>query len=927
MLAFASRGARSGALLVSLLVVLAAPATPASADSAVLDNGSVQLGLRDFGNLTVDPPIITGFRAAPGQATGLRLLRGDQPALEGVSGGCCEGWGVADAGSRLTGYTNCGCGPFGLQLLSFTHDGDSAVSLTRTTGQTDQAPPAELRAKTQGAPLPVLQIRQEFGPAQASRHLFEDVVTITNTGTVAATDLRYRRVVDWDVEPTPGNELLTIDGTASPNLLYSSDGGTDSANPLGLRSAGQAPQCPVACAGFFTDAGPSDRGAHLDLGFGALAAGASITFTLYYGAAPSEAQALAALAAAGADVWSLAQSSEGDGGPLGVPATFILAFDRGAAAAPGPSPSLAVHAPVFSGITAGGAPQAFDVSAGLRNFGLAPATNVSVDLDLPAGLTLVSGSDPAALGSLAPGAEVETSWRVQPAEQCADTTYHVGAAATWDEGASQELAASRSVLVRGSCSRVYGYLTGRDRTGVRGLPGAAVDLCEPNGVTGCTTTTTDATGRYEFADLVLGSGEASHDYMLIAHGSGIFTSPPTQTSQTITTARASVTRRDFGWEIIEPIALGTTIDGPGVIGNGPVPTIYWNAPVTLHKAACSPPASPSSARYRVIGGNGVTDFIAWTPMTRLADGSFVVTIPALFPSHGNARIEIELTCGGDPPVVTGFDVYIDPSGLVRDQDGKPIPGATVILYRYEGLVLDYIPVSDGSAAMSPANRTNPDLTDAAGHFGWDVIAGNYKVRAQKSGCHAPGSATPYVESANLTIPPPVTDLDLRLECDKPATSSDPAVTTSNPGTTPVPGITPILGARGDTIAPLLTGLAVVPKRFKPVKPGRRAKAKIVFKLTEPASVRFTIARIVTGHRVGGRCVSGAKRGATRCTSYKFVRALTQPARTAGAQSVAFGGLSGTRKTLAPGDYRLTAVPTDDAGNTGARKTAAFTIRR
>jgi hypothetical protein len=33
----------------------------------------------------------------------VRLLRGEQPALEGVSGGCCEGWGVADAGSRLMG--------------------------------------------------------------------------------------------------------------------------------------------------------------------------------------------------------------------------------------------------------------------------------------------------------------------------------------------------------------------------------------------------------------------------------------------------------------------------------------------------------------------------------------------------------------------------------------------------------------------------------------------------------------------------------------------------------------------------------------------------------------------------------------------------------------------------------------------------------
>jgi hypothetical protein len=57
------------------------------------------------------------------------------------------------------------------------------------------------------------------------------------------------------------------------------------------------------------------------------------------------------------------------------------------------------------------------------------------------------------------------------------------------------------------------------------------------------------------------------------------------------------------------------------------------------------------------------------------------------------------------------------------------------------------------------------LTDAEGHFGWDVIAGFYKVRAEKAGCVAPNNPDqPYVESEILVVPPPVTDLDLRLDC-------------------------------------------------------------------------------------------------------------------------------------------------------------------
>src|SRR4051812_11709007 len=67
--------------------------------------------------------------------------------------------------------------------------------------------------------------------------------------------------------------------------------------------------------------------------------------------------------------------------------------------------------------------------------------------------------------------------------------------------------------------------------------------------------------------------------------------------------------------------------------------------------------------------------------------------------------------------------------------------------------------------MSAENRSNPDTTDASVHFGWDTIAGYYKVRAEEDGCgnpDDPGQA--YVETDVLTVPPAVTDMDLRLDC-------------------------------------------------------------------------------------------------------------------------------------------------------------------
>ena len=919
MSALMTRAAARRTVLLCAVAALGTFAAPAGADSTVLDNGTVQLGINDNGSVTVGGYDPAAFRITPGPVTGLRLLRGEQPPVEGIAGGCCEGWGVADAGSTLTGSTTRFGGAFGLELVSFTHDADSATSIMRTTGE-GAPPPTESRSASLVDP-PVLEVRQEFGPSQASRQLFEIAVTITNTGTTGATDLRYRRVVDWDVAPTPGDEVVSIDGTAFPNLLYSSDGGRDPADPLGRSSAGIAPQCGGSggvCTGFFTDASAGDRGAHLDFGLGGLAAGASVTFTLFYGAAATEPEALAALQAAGADVWSLGQSSEGDGPTLGTPATFVLAMSRGDGAPTGPAPSLAMHAPALVPTAPDGSPAPFDVSADLRNFGSSAATGLSVDLELPAGLTLTSGDDPAALGDLAPGADATASWTVQPPDNCQDVTLSVGTTASWD-GAAAPLHAARSILVRGSCSRVYGYLTGADRTGVRGLPGASVDLCQAD-LTGCTSTTTDAFGRYEFVDLGLPVGETSHEYKVVAHGSGAFTSPPDQTAS-ITATRASIHRQDFGWQNIEPIAPGTTLSGPGLVGTGPVPTIYWNAPTILRKAACDPPVSPSSARYRVVSGDGFTDFVAWTAMARLADGSFEVTIPPLFPSHGGAHIEIEVTCGGDPPVVIGFDVYIDPSGFVRDQDGSPIEGATVTLYRYESVKRRYEPVPDGSAVMSPANRSNPDTTDAAGHFGWDVIAGNYSVVAEKAGCHAPSSTVDFVETGNLAIPPPVLDLDLRLECEKKTAA------VGNPLTAGVTPISAPLAARGDTTAPVLTGLGVVPKRVRPVKLGRKSKATIVFKLSERASVRFSMSRILMRSRVGGRCPAGFTRTATRCKRFVFIRALTKRTRPAGKQSVAFGGLSSTRKLLRNGEYRLTAVPTDKAGNRGATKSTLFQVGR
>jgi hypothetical protein len=188
------------------------------------------------------------------------------------------------------------------------------------------------------------------------------------------------------------------------------------------------------------------------------------------------------------------------------------------------------------------------------------------------------------------------------------------------------------------------------------------------------------------------------------------------------------------------------------------PFVDWSTPLQLTTQGCP----GGSASYQIVQGSSV---VRSGPMTEVSPGQYRATIAPLRPLHSYATVQITIQCPNGPPQVITFTIYIDPSGHVRTVSGAPIEGATVTLFYFDDGIGDFAVVPDGEAIMSPANRTNPDLTEANGHFGWDVIAGYYKVRAQKAGCVSPtNSAQSYVESDMLVIPPPITDLDLRLDC-------------------------------------------------------------------------------------------------------------------------------------------------------------------
>jgi len=204
------------------------------------------------------------------------------------------------------------------------------------------------------------------------------------------------------------------------------------------------------------------------------------------------------------------------------------------------------------------------------------------------------------------------------------------------------------------------------------------------------------------------------------------------------------------------------------------PVIYWGAPNYFTVAGCpqgqtatgtftwtmsflADKVLPAGPDFPPITGN----------MTALSNGRYFGEIPAVAPAHDEYKLTILRRCsGGDLSEDTSG--WVDPSGYVRTTQGYALPGSTVTLFRTDtndsASTLRQVP--NGSTIMAPYNRKNPDLTDFAGHFGWDVEYGRwYQVRASHPGCVSPTNPLQTTVSTPLIfVPPAVTDLDIRLAC-------------------------------------------------------------------------------------------------------------------------------------------------------------------
>lgn len=282
---------------------------------ALITSGVVKLGVRDDGALNVPDSSNTEWGG-----TGLTYTVTGKDAL---TPGCwCEAWGAADSLTGRWGQTGAANGTNNIVIESFASTTTTATSVTRIEDGT-------------GA---LFRVTHAFAPS-SSPNLYSVNVTIKNISG-ASTNVRYRRAMDWDVYPPTFYELTTIDKGTASKIIFTSDDGFATGNPL-------APNSGILFTGNATDSGPADHGALFDFDFGTVPDGGSVSFNIFYGAAGNQSEAIAALAAVNAEAYSLGKPDPVTAGTNdGSPNTYIFGF-AGVGGTPifGPPAAVPVDSP------------------------------------------------------------------------------------------------------------------------------------------------------------------------------------------------------------------------------------------------------------------------------------------------------------------------------------------------------------------------------------------------------------------------------------------------------------------------------------------------------------------------------------------------------------------------------------------------------
>jgi hypothetical protein len=146
---------------------------------------------------------------------------------------------------------------------------------------------------------------------------------------------------------------------------------------------------------------------------------------------------------------------------------------------------------------------------------------------------------------------------------------------------------------------------------------------------------------------------------------------------------------------------------------------------------------------------------------------------------------------------------------------------------------------------------------------------------------------------------------------------------------------PAGGGKPDTTRPAISSLKLSPSTFVAFKRGasittaKKPGTAVSYRVSEAATVVFTVQRRTAGRRSGRACVKATKRLRTHkaCTRYVAVKgSFARAVRAKGAYKLRFSGRLGGH-TLSAAHYRLRLIATDRAKNHSPAATVAFAVKR
>jgi hypothetical protein len=278
------------------------------------------------------------------------------------------------------------------------------------------------------------------------------------------------------------------------------------------------------------------------------------------------------------------------------------------------------------------------------------------------------------------------------------------------------------------------------------------------------TAITAADGSYAFSDVAAGA----HVVHEVLPGLSTNTTP---LSQIVDLADGETEVVDFGNKQALPPPPEVTIEGASPYTHEGLPVVFFGAPSTYRKDVighCGG-ATPVAIRL-VIGPFADTGNTRDMAMTLVGGSIWEAAFPPFIPDHGTAALRFYVDCAPDTPgfpeniaaaagedeFQDGGNIYVDPSGRILNAcTSEPLEDAEVTILHDVAGNFETAPAS--TPPLIPP--VNPQTTGADGRYGWVVTPGTYRVHAEKAGFSA-------AESADLVIPPAVTDLDLLLTPDE-----------------------------------------------------------------------------------------------------------------------------------------------------------------